>query len=121
MSTSLIARDLETGVVIASHVSVANSRITRAVGLLSRGHLPAGEALWIMPCRGVHTCGMRFAIDVVALDADGIVVDVVWALRPWRFRLPRRGSLSVLELPAGTLRASRTSVGHRIALQLSSE
>jgi uncharacterized membrane protein (UPF0127 family) len=116
MST-LIARDLETGVVIANRVSVADSRITRAVGLLSRNHLNAGEALWITPCRGVHTCGMRFTIDVVALDADGTVVDVVPALRPWRFRLPRRGALSVLELPEGTLRASRTIVGHRIALQ----
>jgi uncharacterized membrane protein (UPF0127 family) len=113
----LIARDLDTGVVIASRVSVADTRITRAVGLLSRDHLAAGEALWIMPCRGVHTCGMRFNIDVVALDAHGTVVDVVADLKPWRFRLPRRGSLSVLELPAGTLHASQISVGHRIALQ----
>jgi uncharacterized membrane protein (UPF0127 family) len=114
---TLIARDLETGVVIANRVSVADSRITRAVGLLSRNHLNPGEALWIMPCRGVHTWGMRFTIDIVAMDADGTVVDVVTALRPWRFRLPRRGSLSVLELPEGTLRASGTNVGHRISLQ----
>jgi uncharacterized membrane protein (UPF0127 family) len=59
-----------------------------------------------MPCRGVHTCFMRFAIDVVALDPSGIVVDTAPALRPWRIRLPRRGSFSVLELPAGSLRTS---------------
>jgi uncharacterized protein len=116
MST-LIARDIETGVVIATRVSVADTRITRAVGLLGRDRLNAGEALWITPCHGVHTWGMRFTIDVVAMDADGTVVDVVSALKPWRFRLPRRGSLSVLELPEGTLRASRTTVGHRIALE----
>ena len=115
--TKFIARDLETGIVIADRVTVADNRITRAVGLLSRNHLDAGEALWITPCHGVHTWGMRFTIDVVAMDADGTVVDVVNALKPWRFRLPRRGGLSVLELPEGTLRASRTSVGHRIALQ----
>ena len=28
----------------------------------------ARRGLWIVPSRGVHTCGMRFAIDVVALD-----------------------------------------------------
>jgi uncharacterized protein len=116
MST-LIARDLDTGVVIADRVSVADSRVTRAVGLLSRDHLDPGEALWIMPCRGVHTCWMRFTIDVVALDADGKVVDVVTALKPWRVRFPRRGSVSVLELPEGTVLASHTGVGHRIALQ----
>ena len=114
---TLIARNLETGVVIANRVSIADNRITRAVGLLSRNHLNPGEGLWITPCRGVHTWGMRFTIDIVAMDANGTVVDVVTALRPWSFRLPRRGSLSVLELPEGTLRASRTDVGHRIALQ----
>jgi uncharacterized membrane protein (UPF0127 family) len=60
---------------------------------------------------------MRFTIDVIALDAEGTVVDVVANLKPWRFRLPRPGSLSVLELPAGTLHASRISIGHRIGLQ----
>jgi uncharacterized membrane protein (UPF0127 family) len=115
--TSLIARDLDTGVIIANRVSIADTRITRAVGLLSRDHLSPGEALWIMPCRGVHTWGMRFTIDVVALDAEGTVVDVVPALKPWRIRLPRRHSVSVLELPQGTLQVSRTIVGHRIALE----
>jgi uncharacterized membrane protein (UPF0127 family) len=117
MSASLIARDLNTGVIIADRVSVADSRMTRAVGLLTRSHLDPGEALWIMPCRGVHTCGMRFTIDVIVLDPDGTVVDVVPALRPWRIRLPRRRSQSVLELPEGTVRAAGTAVGHRIALE----
>ena len=36
-----------------------------------------GEALWIVPSRGVHTWGMRFAIDVVALDERGVVIDQV--------------------------------------------
>ncbi len=56
-----------------------------------------------MPSRGVHTCGMRFAIDVVALDERGVVIDCVVDLKPWRIRLPRRGTAGVLELPAGTL------------------
>jgi uncharacterized membrane protein (UPF0127 family) len=117
MTASLIARDLDTGVVIANRVSVADNRMTRAVGLLTRDHLCAGEGLWIMPCRGVHTCGMRFSIDVVAMDAHGTVVDVVADLQPWRFRLPRPGSLSVLELPTGTLRAAQIGIGHRIGLE----
>jgi uncharacterized membrane protein (UPF0127 family) len=117
MSPSLIARDVDTGVVIADHVSVADSRVTRAVGLLNRSQLNPGEALWILPCRGVHTWWMRFTIDVVALDAQGTVVDVAPALRPWRIRLPRKGSLSVLELPEGTVAAAGTRVGHRIALE----
>jgi uncharacterized membrane protein (UPF0127 family) len=110
----LVAMNLDTGAVVADRVAVADTRATRAVGLLSRTALEPGEGLWIVPSRGVHTWGMRFAIDVVALDARGVVIDQVSRLRPWRIRLPRRGTAGVLELPSGTLDASGTVLGHRI-------
>lgn len=113
----LIAMNLDTGAVVADRVAVADTRATRAVGLLSRSGLEPGEALWIVPSRGVHTWGMRFSIDVVALDARGVVIDQVSGLRPWRIRLPRRGTAGVLELPSGTLDASGTVLGHRIEFE----
>jgi uncharacterized protein len=115
-SMTLIATNLDTGVVVADNVAVASTRATRAVGLLSRTGLDPGEALWIVPSRGVHTWGMRFTIDIVALDERGVVVDRVSRLKPWRIRLPRRGTAGVLELPPGTLDASGTILGHRIEL-----
>jgi len=113
---ALIARNLDTGTVVADNVAVADTRATRAVGLLKRTGLNPGEALWIVPSRGVHTWGMRFAIDVVALDDRGVVIDKVTALKPWRIRLPRRGTAGVLELAAGALDATGTEIGHRIEL-----
>jgi uncharacterized membrane protein (UPF0127 family) len=113
---ALIARNLDTGKVVADKVAVADTRATRAVGLLNRSGLEAGEGLWIVPSRGVHTCWMRFAIDLLALDEQGVVVDRVTALKPWRIRLPRRGTAGVLELPAGALDATDTRLGHRIEL-----
>ena len=114
----LVARNASLNTVIANRVGVAATRAARAVGLLSRTELEPGEALWIVPSRGVHTCGMRFAIDVVALDEAGTVIDCVSNLKPWRLRLPRRGTAGVLELPAGTLQASGTAVGHHVLLEL---
>jgi hypothetical protein len=114
----LVARNASLGTVIADKVGVAATRASRAVGLLTRSGLEPGEALWIVPSRGVHTWGMRFTIDVLALDESGTVIDCVPNLRPWRLRLPRKGTAGVLELPAGTLEASRTSVGHRVVLEL---
>ena len=114
---ALIARNLDTGVIVADNVAVAATHAERAVGLLSRTGLEPGEGLWIIPSRGVHTWGMRFAIDVVALDERGVVIDRVEALKPWRIRLPRRGTAGVLELPSGTLSASGTALGHRIEFQ----
>ena len=113
---ALIARNLNTGAVVATHVAVADTRAARAVGLLTRSGLNPGEGLWIVPSRGVHTWGMRFPIDIVALDQEGVVVDRVAVLKPWRIRLPRRGTAGVLELPAGALDATGTEIGHRIEL-----
>jgi uncharacterized membrane protein (UPF0127 family) len=59
---------------------------------------------------------MRFAIDVIALDERGVIIDRVVQMKPWRIRLPRRGTAGVLELPAGTLDESGTRIGHRIEL-----
>jgi hypothetical protein len=60
---------------------------------------------------------MRFAIDVIALDREGRVIDQVDAMPPWRLRLPRWGVAGVLELPAGTLAAAGTQIGHTISFE----
>jgi uncharacterized membrane protein (UPF0127 family) len=116
----LAARNRETGATLARAVRVADTHVQRAIGLLGRRSLEPGEALWIVPSRGVHTWGMRFAIDVVALDRDGRVVDVVRDMRPWRVRLPRAGTVGVLELPVGTVESSGTSVGHSLVFEVAS-
>jgi uncharacterized membrane protein (UPF0127 family) len=113
---ALIATNLDTGALVADSVAVADTRATRAVGLLSRSGLNPGEALWIVPSRGVHTWWMRFTIDVLALNESGVVVDRVPGLKPWRIRLPRRGTAGVLELPEGAIAATGTEIGHRIQL-----
>jgi uncharacterized membrane protein (UPF0127 family) len=109
-----VARSVETGIIVANRVKVASKRIDRAVGLLGRNHLDPGEGLWITPCHGVHTWFMRFSIDVLSLDEEGVVVDAVSVLKPWRMRLPKAGAHSVLELPAGTLLSAQMKVGHHI-------
>jgi uncharacterized membrane protein (UPF0127 family) len=113
----LIARNRDTGAIVADAVAVADTHATRALGLLNRTGLEPGEGLWIVPSRGVHTWWMRFPIDLVALDERGVVVDRVVNLKPWRIRLPRRGTAGVLELAAGWLAHSGTALGHRITLE----
>jgi uncharacterized protein len=117
LASRLVARDDHTGRLLANRVGLAVTRARRRKGLLGRDGLGRGEALWIAPCRGVHTCGMRFAIDVIALDGNGRVIDRVDAMPPWRLRLPRWGTAGVLELPAGTLAIAGTQVGHTISFE----
>jgi uncharacterized protein len=79
---------------------IAERFLQRLVGLLGRRSLPAGEGLLIRPASSVHTFFMRFAIDVVFLDRNGVVVAIRPALPPWRTAFAR-GARSVLELGAG--------------------
>jgi uncharacterized protein len=114
----LLARNVNLNSVIADRVGVAATRAARRTGLLNHDRLEPGEALWIVPSRGVHTFGMKFTIDVIALDERGVIIDCVPNMKPWRIRLPRRGTAGVLELPAGRVEASGTQLGHRILFEM---
>ena len=54
---------------------------------------------------------MRFAIDAVFLDRAGRVMRTAPGLRPWILSTAARGAEEVVELPAGTVEATRTQVG----------
>jgi uncharacterized membrane protein (UPF0127 family) len=76
-----------------------------------RGTLDPGEGLLIDPCSSIHTMWMRFPIDVLYVDGDGRVVRADSGMRPWRIGPVFTGGRYVVELPPGTIRASRTEVG----------
>lgn len=88
------------GSTICERCAVAASPLSRLKGLLGRASLRQDEGLLIRPAAAVHTCFMRFAIDVVFLDRQLRVLGVSPRLKPWRFSA-RRGARVVLELAAG--------------------
>ena len=94
---------------------VADKTHARMRGLLGRDELPAGEGLLLKPTPSVHTCFMRFPIDVVFLGADMRVVSVVREMGPWKFA-GRRGTRAVLELAAGE--AERHGLREGVVLKL---
>jgi hypothetical protein len=79
---------------------------------------PAGDGLWIVPSRGVHTLAMKFAIDVLYLNSQKIVVHVEQNLKPWRVARVSMHTASVLELPGNTLKSSGTAIGDEIEIAL---
>jgi hypothetical protein len=105
---------------LATHVRVAATHWSRFRGLMATdaARFPAGDGLWITPCRGVHTFAMRFPIDVIYLSGDKVVVHMEENLKPWRVAPVRMRAASVLELPGSTLNASRTEVGDVIEIAL---
>jgi uncharacterized membrane protein (UPF0127 family) len=86
---------------------------SRLIGLIGRRGLAPGVGLWLRPCDAIHTLGLRFAIDVVFVDALGRVRRVDARVRPWRVRICI-GAHSVVELAAGEARRLGIEVGQVI-------
>jgi uncharacterized protein len=103
---------------LATKVRKADNFLTRLVGLLKRTHLGPEEALWLMPSKGIHTIGMKFPIDVVFLTRDNHVVGLMSGLPPYRISAIHLRGYSVLELPNGTIRKSRTELGDQFEISL---
>src|SRR6185312_4084040 len=103
--------------VLADAAEVADTSATRRHGLLGRDNLPNGQALWIVPCESVHTCFMKFPIDIVYLDRKQRVRKVSRAVPPWRLSMCLLAH-SVLELPAGAADQSGTQVGDQLSFLL---
>jgi hypothetical protein len=99
-------------------LAIADTHWSRLRGLVgvSEENFGNGSGLWIVPCKGVHTLAMGFAIDVVYLDATKTVVHIEQGLRPWRFAPVRMRAASVLELPTRTVSDTGTVVGDSIEI-----
>lgn len=71
-----------------------------------------------MGTQAIHTFGMRVPIDVLFLDVRGRVTHLIHALAPCRVSPFVKSAAMVLELRAGTLRASETEIGDSMFIVL---
>lgn len=104
---------LENGDVLAQEVESARSFFKRLKGLMFRPSMPQGTVLLLAPCPQIHTCFMRFAIDVLFLAEDGTVLYVKENMKPWRISPIVRRAVQTLEFAGGTLRG-RVKAGMRV-------
>jgi uncharacterized membrane protein (UPF0127 family) len=101
---------------IGDKIAVADSSLTRFLGLMGQRSLEVGSGLWITPSSGVHTFWMRIPIDVVALDRSLRVIQVAPAVRPWRISGLSLKTHSVLELRSGQILACGIETGDRLKI-----
>ena len=99
--------------VVCSSCYVADRPWARFRGLMGRPELAHGEGIILKPSGSVHTCFMRFPIDVVFLDGELEVLAVSPAVGPWRVRAKRRAR-AVLELAAGEAERVGIKPGDRL-------
>ena len=103
--------------VLGGQIGVADTSWSRMVGLLGKSALGSGEGLLILPSQAVHTIAMRFPIDVVFLDRNCRVLHVQPGLSPYRVTGLHWRARCVLELPAGVIARTATSVGDALLIE----
>jgi len=106
--------------VVASDVAVACTRETRRRGLLQHDALDPSSALVLSPCFAIHTAFMRFPIDVLFVDGQGVVRRVVSDLPAWRMAVDVRAR-TVIEFAAGVLARHGVRAGDRVYLSPSTD
>jgi uncharacterized protein len=104
---------------IAHEVRIACSLSARLLGLARERSLPTRAGLLLSGGHGVHTLGMRFAIDVVFLSRQMRVLGLACAVPPWRVLLAPRGTGRVLELAAGQIAATGLKTGTFLLVETS--
>lgn len=106
--------------VVCTRTRIATTWWRRMRGLLGHARLSGDEGIWLSPCGGIHTVGMRYAIDAVFLDREGEVRRIAAHVRPYTFRPGPRGTRTTIELPAGAAAKAGLDVGDRLCLRAAS-
>ncbi len=103
MASTLQLLNAETDAVILPRLRLAHTFWQRFLGWQFRREVSANEGVLLMPCRSIHTFGMRFPIDVLPLDRDGHVLRTAQTVLPWRTYVGSKQTFAILEAASGVL------------------
>lgn len=91
-----------TEVILADNVTIADTFISRLIGLLGRSEIPLNSALVIKPCKQVHMFFMKFPIGAIFLDNHGRVL-YKQHVKPWQISKKVSGAAMVVEVSLDVL------------------
>jgi uncharacterized membrane protein (UPF0127 family) len=89
--------------ILSNDILIADTLVTRLIGLMFRKQLNGADGLLINPCNSIHTFFMRYSLDIIFLSSDNKVIKIIRDLKPWRMTWIYFRAKKTLELPAGKL------------------
>jgi hypothetical protein len=92
----------------------------RMRGLLWRPPLRTQQALIIDRCGSVHTCGVKYPLDLVFLDRQSVIRKLLRDVRPWRMAWCIAAAMT-LEMPAGSIDRLKLEAGMQLLWQESAD
>lgn len=102
---------------IAEDAILADSFMSRMVGLLRHDRLESGKGVIITRCNSIHMFFMRFAIDVIFIDKKDNVVGLVENILPNRLSKIYWKATRAIEVPVGVIGSSQTGLGDHVTIQ----
>jgi len=110
-----------TGQVVGKKMVIADSFFARFRGWMLIKERSDDDGLLLTKTKQVHTCWMRFSIDVVYLkkiDQDKyIIVALEEKMKPWRIGKYINSATDVLELNAGTIERNQLRYGLELIMK----
>jgi uncharacterized membrane protein (UPF0127 family) len=105
--------DSQSSIILFTEVWLAKNYCQRLRGLLGRPKLSERQGLMLQPCNQVHTMGMRYAIDIIFLDGQGVIVNLIHSLKPLR-QARGRGAIYTLEVASGMAKKNQLNIGDQL-------
>lgn len=102
-----------TNTIIAQDVIIANSFISKNLGLLPYN---TPKSLLLKTRFGIHTFGMKYPIDVIILDKNNKVMKLKPALPPNSVFFWNPEYDTVIELPQGTIKQKKVQTADTLTL-----
>lgn len=92
--------------VIASKVVASSTFYSRAMGLMFMSKMDGFDGMLFEPGNSMHTCFMKFPIDIIFLNRKNEIVAIKKSMKPWRMTRIYFSSVKAIELKGGTLDSS---------------
>ncbi len=102
--------------VIAQNLVEAKSFFKRLKGLMFTKNLSPQSALYINPCKGIHTYFMNYNIDVLYLDINNKILAIDENMEPKKIGKLQKKAVSVIELSNGRIKATKTQIGQVVKI-----
>ena len=93
-------------------IKYADNYFKRLIGLMFKKDIDYGLLFILRYGSGIHTCFMRFNIDVYFLDGNKIIYDKI-TLKPWKYYNPSKKAKYILETKENSL---NLNIGDKIDL-----
>ncbi len=88
-------------------ICIADTFLKRFMGYMLR-KVPHFEAILFYPCSSIHTFFMKFAIDVIFVDKNMIVIKKIEALKKGKIIMPISQAKMVIEGKEGVFKNIQT-------------